>query len=83
MKTFAERLLEDLFLLAWRWPFLLQASEYNPDESQLLAGALTLTRDPVFWRSVDGTTSGPLNFYLHPHRLPGLRPAQHPATPPA
>lgn len=53
-----------LFLLAWRWPFLLIANEYNPDESQLIAGALTLAHDPVFWRSVDGGSSGPLNYYL-------------------
>ena len=53
-----------LFLLAWRWPFLLVASEYNPDESQMIAGALTLGHDPVFWRSVDGGSSGPLNYYL-------------------
>ncbi|HEY8993866.1 MAG TPA: hypothetical protein VIM71_04225, partial [Lacunisphaera sp.] len=46
-----------------RWPFLLAANDFNPDESQLIAGAITLTHDPVFWRSVDGTTSGPLNFY--------------------
>lgn len=52
-----------LFLLAWRWPFLLCASEYNPDESQFIAGAMTLARDPVFWRCVDGVTSGPLDFY--------------------
>ncbi len=51
------------FLLAWRWPFLFSATEYNPDESQFLAGSITLTHDPVFWRAVDGTTSGPLNFY--------------------
>lgn len=51
-------------LVAWRWPWLLLATELNPDESQLLAGALTLAHDPVFWRSVDGTTSGPLNFYV-------------------
>lgn len=52
-----------LFLLAWRWPFLLGAREFNPDESQLIAGALTLARDPVFWRSVDGNTAGPLDFF--------------------
>jgi hypothetical protein len=51
------------FLLAWRWPFLFSATEYNPDESQILAGSITLSHDPVFWRAVDGTTSGPLNFY--------------------
>ncbi len=61
------------FLLAWRWPFLFAAHEYNPDESQLIAGALTLWHDPVFWRSVDGTTSGPLNFYaLWPLHFLGL-----------
>jgi hypothetical protein len=51
-------------LLAWRWPFLLEAKELNPDEGQFIAGARTLAHDPVFWRSVDGTTSGPLNFYV-------------------
>lgn len=63
-----------LSLLAWRWPPLFGNHEFNPDESQLLAGALTLKQDPVFWRSVDGTTSGPLNFYallpLHAFGLP-------------
>ena len=53
-----------LFLLAWRWPFLLAANEFNPDESQLTAGAMTLAHDPVFWRAVDGGSSGPLNFYF-------------------
>jgi hypothetical protein len=52
-----------LFLLAWRWPYLFAAHEYNPDESQFIAGALTLQHDPVFWRAVDGVTSGPLDFY--------------------
>ncbi|MES1194477.1 MAG: hypothetical protein ABUL65_01195, partial [Opitutus sp.] len=53
-----------LFVLGWRWPFLFAANDFNPDESQLIAGALTLTHDPVFWRSVDGGSSGPLNYYL-------------------
>lgn len=61
------------FLLAWRWPWLLIATELNPDESMFAAGALTLARDPIFWHSVDGTTSGPLNFYvLVPLHLLGL-----------
>ncbi len=51
------------FLVAWRWPYFFAASEYNPDESQFIAGAMALARDPVFWRSVDGVTSGPLDFY--------------------
>jgi hypothetical protein len=40
------------------------SDDLNPDESQLIAGAIALTHDPVFWRSVDGTTSGPLNYYV-------------------
>jgi hypothetical protein len=63
MSVWQDAALLFLFLLAWRWPFLLAAGDFNPDESQLIAGAITLTYDPVFWRSVDGTTSGPLNFY--------------------
>ncbi|MEO7415376.1 MAG: hypothetical protein ABIZ81_18680 [Opitutaceae bacterium] len=61
-------------LVAWRWPHWLNANPFNPDESQFIAGAITLTRDPLFWRAVDGTTSGPLNFYallpLHGLGLP-------------
>ena len=45
-----------------RLPWL-AAGPLNPDESQFLAGARRLLFDPVFWRSVDGNTSGPLNFY--------------------
>ncbi len=52
-----------LTLLAWRWPGLCSLIDFNPDESQLAAGALTLLHDPLYWRSVDGTTSGPVNFY--------------------
>ena len=55
-----------LFLAAWRWPYFFAASEYNPDESQFIAGAMALAHDPVFWRSVDGVTSGPLDFYALP-----------------
>jgi hypothetical protein len=35
----------------------------NPDEVNCIVGANKLLKDMVFWRSVDGTTSGPLNFY--------------------
>ena len=51
-----------LLLAAWRWPLWFYPGCYNPDESQLVAGALTLAHDPVFWRSVDGFTGGPLDF---------------------
>lgn len=56
-------------LFAWRWPFLLAAHQLTPDEAQQIAGAITLAHDPVFWRSVDGATAGPLDFYvlLLPH----------------
>ena len=51
-----------MVLLAFRWPVLFDNRQYpDPDESQLIAGALTLRHDPVFWRSVDGSTHGPLD----------------------
>jgi hypothetical protein len=50
-------------LAAGRWPSLLYSREIGVDESQLLAGAHALTRDPVFWRSVIGGTAGPLDFF--------------------
>ncbi len=60
---FVTALLIFLVILAWRWPSLFYPAQFSPDESQLIAGAITLEHDPVFWRSVDGNTSGPLNFY--------------------
>lgn len=53
----------------FRVPFLAMA-ELNPDESQELAAALTLLHDPVYWRSVDLHTHGPLATY--PLMLPHL-----------
>jgi hypothetical protein len=52
-----------LLLVAWRWPLWFYPDNYNPDEGLMVAGARTLVADPVFWRSVDGSTAGPLNFY--------------------
>ncbi len=50
-------------LAAGRWPAALFPREFNADEGLLLAGAHTLTGDPVFWRSVNGGTAGPLDFF--------------------
>lgn len=47
-----------------RLPALLFNLPLNPDESQMLAQGLTLTVDPLVYRSVDPTTSGPINSYL-------------------
>jgi hypothetical protein len=50
-----------IVLFAFRWPVLFDNRQYpDPDESQFIAGALTLRHDPLFWKSVDGTTHGPL-----------------------
>ncbi len=40
-----------------------QRYELNPDESQIIAGALTLLSDAVPWRSLDAMTTGPLSDY--------------------
>lgn len=50
-------------LVAFRWPIWFVDREFNVDESQHIAEAITLQHDPVFWRSVDGTTHGPLDIY--------------------
>ncbi len=50
-------------LTAGRWPSLFFDRPLNPDEGQLLAGAHALRFDPVFWRSVNGATAGPFDFF--------------------
>lgn len=47
-----------------RWPVAVAPSMQNPDEAQMIAGAITLRYSPVFWKSVDGTTAGPLSDYV-------------------
>ena len=49
-------------VLLFRWPTF-SLMECDPDESQAIAGAMRLAQDPVFWRSIDGTTHGPLLYY--------------------
>lgn len=56
-------------IISGRWPGLLIGYQ-NPDETLLLTGATKLLQDPIFWRSVDTTTSGPLNVY--PLMIPSL-----------
>lgn len=51
-----------LFLL--RLPTLVYNREINPDESQMITQGRTLAVDPVYFRSVDGTTIGPLDSYV-------------------
>lgn len=52
-----------LLLVAGRWPSWFVTRQFNDDESFLIAGAITLRHDPLFFRSVDGGTAGPLDFY--------------------
>jgi hypothetical protein len=59
-----------LLLTIARFPTICFNRELNADESQVISHAITLLQDPVYWRSVDGTTIGPLNNYLLV--LPGL-----------
>jgi len=51
-----------LSIAAFRWPLLCDNRELqDPDESQMMSGALTLNHDPLYWRSVDGQTRGPMD----------------------
>lgn len=47
-----------------RLPWILFPHELNVDESQMLAQGMKYLVDAVPWRSVDGTSGGPLNSYL-------------------
>jgi hypothetical protein len=53
-----------ILLVFMRLPVIVFNRELNQDESQMLSHAVTLFQDPVYWRSVDGTTIGPLDNYL-------------------
>ncbi len=53
-----------LVLYAGRWPVFFMGDLWNMDECQMMAGALTLLKHPIFYHSVDGTTTGPLNDYV-------------------
>lgn len=57
------------FILAARWPGFL-ASALNADEALFISGAMKLLKDPVFWRSLQTGSSGPLNIY--PLTVPAL-----------
>lgn len=52
-----------LAFTASRWPTWFVQDELNPDESQLIAGAITLRHFPVYWKNVDTMTAGPLDPY--------------------
>ncbi|MBC8156393.1 MAG: hypothetical protein H7Z72_26195 [Bacteroidetes bacterium] len=52
------------YILLRRYPILNYNAEINPDESQLLAQALTLWHHAIYWRFVDGATMGPLSSYF-------------------
>lgn len=50
-------------LTVGRWPTWFVSRQFNEDESFLIAGAMTLRHDPLFFRAVDGSTAGPIDFY--------------------
>lgn len=53
-----------ILLVGMRLPAVIFNQEINPDESQIIAHAITLKHYPIYWESVDGTTIGPVNNYL-------------------
>lgn len=57
-------LLQLLLLLYLRLPIIVYNEALNPDENLFIVGAMTLAESPLYWESVDGSTSGPFNFYI-------------------
>ena len=52
-----------LVFAAFRWPLWLTGPLENPDEAELIAGAITLRDGGLPWKNLDCHTSGPLNAY--------------------
>jgi hypothetical protein len=52
------------FVLLLRMPNVFLDRELNVDESQILAQGMKFAKDPVPWRSVDGTGIGPVDSYV-------------------
>lgn len=52
-----------VLMLVARWPGFFYPKAFEVDEAQIVAGAIGLADDPVFFRSVDGASSGPLVIY--------------------
>ena len=52
-----------LIILLARIPAILQAGEFNVDESQMMAQAMRFNVDLIPWRGMDGTTGGPVNSW--------------------
>ena len=73
--TFVFLALLCLWVIASRWPSIFHFVGWSIDEDQFLAAARTLIDDPVFFRSTEAGSSGPLNIYplLFP-RLLGIYP---------
>lgn len=57
-------LLGVILLFVMRLPVIFFNRELNEDESQMLAQGMTLFKDLVYWKAVDGTTGGPLSSYF-------------------
>ena len=51
-------------LAVFRWPAWFATDEFNPDESLIIAGAITLKEHALYWKYVDGGTHGPVLEYL-------------------
>ncbi len=53
-----------LLLFYFRLPVIVFNESLNLDENVFIVGAMTLAKSPIYWESVDGSTSGPFNFYI-------------------
>jgi len=56
--------LQLLLLFYFRLPVIVFNEALNLDENVFIVGAMTLAKSPFYWESVDGSTSGPFNFYI-------------------
>ena len=53
-----------LMLLAMRLPVICFNNQLNVDESQMVANLRVFRLDPIYWKSIDGGTIGPVAYYI-------------------
>lgn len=62
--TIASIVIAGLMLLSMRIPVIQFNNQLNVDESQMVSNLRVFKIDPIYWKSIDGGTVGPLAYYI-------------------
>lgn len=62
--TIVSIVIAGLMLLSMRIPVIQFNNQLNVDESQMVSNLRLFKIDPIYWKSIDGGTIGPLAYYI-------------------